>query len=130
MRLSTQTLTLVDILSTNVCKQIWLCRTRIAKCIMSDAHHWLCVIMSRTSLQHVSTAPANTWYHYLLVLLPSKSCFHHGKREVPWLWQVVCSDWTTPDVPQAIIVGQWWWNTPASRDSLSNAATATMAWTP
>jgi hypothetical protein len=29
-----------------------------------------------------------------------------------------------------IIVGQWWWNMPTSRDSLSNAATATMAWTP
>jgi hypothetical protein len=28
-----------------------------------------------------------------------------------------------------IIVGQSWWNMPASRDSLSNAATATMAWT-
>jgi hypothetical protein len=33
-------------------------------------HHWLCIITSaRTSLQHVWTAPANTWYHYLL------SCF-------------------------------------------------------
>jgi hypothetical protein len=29
-----------------------------------------------------------------------------------------------------IIVGQWCWNMPASRESLSNAATATMAWTP
>jgi hypothetical protein len=29
-----------------------------------------------------------------------------------------------------IIVGQWWWNMPTSRDSLSNAATARMAWTP
>jgi hypothetical protein len=49
-------------------------------------HHWLYIITSWTSLQHVSTAPTNTWYHYLLVLLPSKSCCHHGKREVPWLW--------------------------------------------
>jgi hypothetical protein len=66
--------------------------------------HWLCLITSRTSLQHVSTATANTWYHYLLVLLPSKSCCHHGKREVPWLWQVVRSDWTTRDVPQSLSV--------------------------
>jgi hypothetical protein len=66
-------------------------------------HHWLCIITSWTFLQHVSTAPANTWYHYLLVLLPSKSCYH-GKREVPWLWQVVHLDWTTPDVPQSLSV--------------------------
>jgi hypothetical protein len=67
-------------------------------------HHWLCVITSLTSLQHIATAPTNTWYHYLLVLHPSKSCCHHGKREVPWLWQVVCSDWTTPDIPQCLSV--------------------------
>jgi hypothetical protein len=67
-------------------------------------HHWLCIITSRTSLQHVSTAHANTWYHYMLVLLPSKSCCHHGKREVPWLWQVVQLDRTTPDVPQSLLV--------------------------
>jgi hypothetical protein len=34
-----------------------------------SSHHWLCVITSWTSLQHIWTAPANTWYHYLL------SCF-------------------------------------------------------
>jgi hypothetical protein len=67
--------------------------------------HWLCIITSRTSLQHVSTAPANTWYHYLLVLLPSKSCCHHGKRKVPWLWQVVRLDWTTRTWRTTIIVG-------------------------
>jgi hypothetical protein len=38
------------------------------------------------------------------VLLPSKSCCHHGKREVTWLWKVVFSDWTTPDVPQSFSV--------------------------
>jgi hypothetical protein len=26
------------------------------------------------------------------------------QREVPWLWQVVCSDWTTPDIPQSLSV--------------------------
>jgi hypothetical protein len=67
-------------------------------------HHWLCVITSPTPLQHISTAPTNTWYHYLLVLLPSKSCCHHGKREVPWLWQVVHLDWTTPDIPQSLLL--------------------------
>ncbi len=66
--------------------------------------HWLCIITSLTSLKHISTAPTNTQYHYLLVLLPSKSCCHHGKREVPWLWQVVCLDWTTPDIPQSLLV--------------------------
>jgi hypothetical protein len=76
-------------------------------------HHWLCVITSRTSLQHVSTAPTKTWYHYLLVLLPSMSCCHHGKREVPWLWQVVHSDWTTPDVPQSLLVSDGGTHPPA-----------------
>lgn len=30
-----------------------------------------------SSRQHLISLPA--------VLLPSKNCFHHGKREVPWL---------------------------------------------
>jgi hypothetical protein len=93
-------------------------------------HHWLCIITSRTSLQHISTAPANTWYHYLLVLLPSKSCCHHGKKARGAMAVTsgllgLNNTWCT-----TIIVSQWWWNTPTSRDSLSNAATATMAWTP
>ncbi len=50
----------------------------------------------------------NTSRHHLISLpacpASKKSCCHDGKREVPWLWQVVLSDWTTPDVPQSLSV--------------------------
>jgi hypothetical protein len=47
----------------------------------SLALHHICMDLPPTrmnsSRQHLISLPA--------VLLPSKSCFHHGKREVPWL---------------------------------------------
>jgi hypothetical protein len=64
------------------------------------------------------------------ILFPSKSCCHHGKREVPWLWQVVHLDWTTPDVPQSLLVSDGGTCLPAETHCWMLAATATRAWTP
>jgi hypothetical protein len=90
--------------------------------------HWLGIITSRTSLQHIWTAPTNTWYHYLLSCFQARIVVIWKKRGAMAVTSGLLglnNTWHT-----TIIVGQWWWNMPASRDSLSNAATTTMAWTP
>jgi hypothetical protein len=57
-------------------------------------HHWLCIITSRTSLQHVWTAPTNTWYHYLLscfqariVVIMEKERCHGCDKWFAWIEQ-------------------------------------------
>jgi hypothetical protein len=56
--------------------------------------HWLCIITSWTSLQHIWTAPTNTWYHYLLscfqariVVIMEKERCHGCDKWFAWIEQ-------------------------------------------
>jgi hypothetical protein len=114
-------------------------------------HFYIQFFFAKGSCFHLNSKPANPWLalrHNLMDLPPTcinSSCQHlislpacpASKQELLSSWKKrgakavtsgslgLNNTWRT-----TIIVGQWWWNMPASRDLLSNAATATMAWTP
>jgi hypothetical protein len=58
------------------------------------------------NLKNLPPTRINSSRHHLISLsacpASKQELLSSWKRKVPWLWQVVRSDWTTPDVPQSL----------------------------